>query len=186
MFEGLQRALDHLPYRSDHDRYLVLRVPKTHAGRILEERRLPARPIAKQSRHPRDHVPKRKILDHHLVSTKARSEQPYHVEADFGMAPQEVEQIRLRKNGDRTLRRRDRIGRKRLIVKHRYVGEGPAWPEDFQHLFTTLQRRGQGANTPAQDNAESFASVAYAEDGVTRSIVALAQARHHFSDLASR
>jgi hypothetical protein len=174
MFEGLQRALDHLPYRPDHDRHLVLRVPKTYAGRVLDEGGLPARAIAKQSRHARDHVPKREVFNNHLVGTKARSEQPNHVEADVGMAPQEIEQIGLRKKGDRTVGEGNSIRRKRLIVEHRNVGKRPTRPEDFQHLLTTLQRHDHGSDTPAQDNTESFASVALAEDDVTRPIVAFA------------
>jgi hypothetical protein len=164
----------------------VLCVTKTRAGGILDERGLPAGAIAKQSGYTPDNVAKRKVFDDQLIGTKAGSEQSDDAEADIGMASQEIEQVGLRKNRDRTVRNRDGICRKRLIIKHGNVGKRPARPENLQQLLTTVHRRDRGSYAPAQHDEQSFAAIALAEDHVACPIVAFAQACHQLSGFTRR
>jgi hypothetical protein len=53
----------------------------------------------------------------------------------------------------------------------RDVREGASRPEHLENLLSTLVRRGHGSYTPAQDNAEPFASVALVQDHVAGAIV---------------
>jgi hypothetical protein len=72
LFQCFQCALDDLTYRPNHCRNLILSVLKTQAGRVLNERCLPSGAIQEQPGHTSDNVPKREILDEHLIRTKAR------------------------------------------------------------------------------------------------------------------
>ena len=58
VLECLERPLDHLTYRPDHDRQLLLRVGKIHAGGVLDKCRPPQCAVAQQPRHPHDDVAK--------------------------------------------------------------------------------------------------------------------------------
>jgi hypothetical protein len=91
MFECFERTLDHLPYGPDHCRQFVLRVTKTDAGRVLDERGLSARVIAEQSRHTPDNVAKREVFNDLFIGAKTGCEKSDDVKADLGMAPQEIE-----------------------------------------------------------------------------------------------
>src|SRR4029453_2651691 len=133
-----QCALDDLTYRPNHCRNLILSVLKTQAGRVLNERCLPSGAIQEQLGHTCDNVPKRGILDEHLIRTKARCEQPNDVEGDVGMMSQEVHHLGWWKESDRAVGHRDCVCRKGFTVKNRDFSERPAWPKHFQHLLTTL------------------------------------------------
>jgi hypothetical protein len=172
IFQRLECTLDHLAYSPNHCRQLVLRISKNQAGRILDERGLPARVIAKQSGHPADNVAKREVFDNQFIGAKAGGEQSNDIEADVGVAPQKIEQVVSRKNRDRSVRNGDGICWKRLIIKYGNVGKRTARPEDFQHLLTTIHRRDRSSDAPVQYDEKPFASIALAEDHVAYPIVA--------------